>query len=100
MEPSDDTIEIPRQCGQCYHWRKVDKAPGVNGSDEKAEMGLCFCYPPSVHLVQQMNAITGQANPGTMNLRPALPNTTPACGEWCPNNSDPFEDMELPEGLG
>lgn len=98
MEPSDDTVIIPYQCGTCYFF-KPQPAPiaANNGTPGDADtvQGQCFYNPPTPFLVQQKHPLTGQVTAGTTSLSPTIPSDRSACHGWCPDSVDPFESDEF-----
>lgn len=94
MEPSDDTVTIPRVCGTCYFFQpqpgQVAANRGVPGDNDVIQ-GLCFYNPPTAHLVQQANAL-GHMQSGMTALSPNVASERNACHGWCPDDVDPFGD--------
>lgn len=88
----NDTIILERKCGTCYFFKP---AAGVPANDTPGDVdvivGRCFYNPPTPLLVQQLNALK-QVQTGQVDLRPSVKSDTEACGSWCPNDVDPFED--------
>ena len=96
MGHEDDTVTIPRVCGTCFFFQpqpgQVAANRGVPGDNDVIQ-GLCFYNPPSAHLVQQMNPLTGQPQSGVTALSPNVASERNACHGWCPDDADPFSDV-------
>lgn len=75
--------ETMMTCGDCEFWVEMqagDDPPAANES-----YGRCYCRPPQVFPAQQPNAL-GHMQLGFINVRPALPSTERACGDFEPRD--------------